>query len=163
MTPMIRFPASISRALLPAVSMVLLLTLASCATQEAEKSGGSTARQEAAPDPASLEIRLGSDLIRSIRDSDYGSFSRTLAGKTGFDISREEFDSSCAGVAEKYGQPVFWSHLTALEDPVAGQHIWKVHFVKNRKEGKPVERDMLFRLACAKIGENTSVLAFGFF
>ena len=160
---MIKLPASKSRLILPAVSLAILFALASCASQEAETNGGAAARQEAAPDPASPEIRLGTDLLRSIRDGDYGSFSRTLAGKTGFDIGREDFESSCAGVAEKYGRPVSWSHLAELEDPVAGQHVWKVHFVKNGSEGKPVERDMLFRLACARIGEKTSVLAFGFF
>lgn len=160
---MIPHPASKSRLILPAVSLALLFTLASCASREAEKNGVATVRQEAAPDPASPEIRLGIDLLRSIRDGDYGSFSRTLAGKTDFDISRKDFESSCTGVAEKYGRPVSWSHLTELEDPVAGQHIWKVRFVKERTEGGPVERDMLFRLACARIGEKTSVLAFGFF
>ena len=161
---MIPFPASKARAvLLPAVLLTLPVFLASCVPRDAERTDGAAARQEAAPDPAPPEIRLGSDLIRSIRDGDYASFSRTLAGKTGFDISREDFASSCAGVAEKYGRPVSWAHLTSLEDPVAGQHVWKVRFVKDRTEGKPVERDMLFRLACAKIGDKTSVLAFGFF
>lgn len=160
---MIPLSALKSRLILPAVLPTILFLLASCAAQEAGKNDGAAARQEASPDPASPEVRLGGDLLRSIRDGDYGNFSRTLAGKTGFDVSREDFESSCAGVAEKYGSPVSWSHLTELEDPVAGQHVWKVHFVKKGSEGKSVERDMLFRLACAKIGGKTSVLAFGFF
>lgn len=161
MIPTMAFPVLKFRALLPVLASALLFSLASCASQEAGRPDGAETRNEAAPEPE--EIRLGNDLIRSIRDGDYTVFSRTLAGKTGFDINRKDFDSSCAGVAEKYGRPVSWSHLTSLEDPVAGQRIWKVHFVKNRAEGKPVERDMLFRLVCTQIGEKTSVLAFGFF
>ena len=162
MTPMISFFRRFSRLIFPAVALSILFSLASCASREKDQADGAPAQQEATPS-AGPEIRLGSDLIRSIRDRDYGSFSRTLAGKTGFDISRQDFDSSCAGTAEKYGRPVSWSHLTTLKDPVAGQNIWKVHFVKDRTGEKPVERDMLFRLVCAKIGEKTSVLAFGFF
>ena len=148
---------------LSAVSLAILFSLASCATQEAGHHDGSAAQQENAQNSESPELRLGNDILGSIRDGDYAGFARTLAGKTGFDISRQDFDSSCAGVEEKYGRPVSWSHLTSLDDPIAVQNIWKVRFVKPRAEGSPVERDMLFRLVCAQIDGKNSVLAFGFF
>ena len=163
MTRMMSFFFRKSRMILPAVSVAILFCLTSCASRETVQADGAPARQEAGSVSEPPELQLGSDLIRSIRDNDYASFSRTLAGKTDLNISRRDFDSSCAGAAEKYGRPVSWSHLTALEDPVAGQNVWKVHFVKTRTEGKPIERDMLFRLVCARIGDKTSVLAFGFF
>lgn len=152
------------RALLSAAALVLLVGLAACASPAGPgRAEGTTSQPESGPDAGSSEIRLGEALLQSIQAEDYARFSRTLAGKTDFDISRKDFDSSCGGVGEKYGKLKSWTHLTTLDDPIAGQDVWKVRFVKEGSEGKPVERDMLFRLACAKIGEKTSVLAFGFF
>jgi len=140
-----------------------LLFLVSCAAGETEPARDCVPEGKTLSPSGSGELRLGDDLLNAIRDGSYADFTRTLAGKTDFDISRQDFTSSCEGVTEKYGRPVSWTHLTALADPVADQNVWKVHFVKERAEGKAVERDMLFRLVCARIGEKTSVLAFGFF
>lgn len=154
--------------LLPRICTVIpaflgLLLLVSCAAGKTESPGDSVPEEKAVFPSGSGELRLGDDLLNAIRDVSYADFTRILAGKTDFDISRQDFTSSCEGVTEKYGRPVSWTHLTSLADPVADQNIWKVHFIKERSEGKPVERDMLFRLVSARIGEKTSVLAFGFF
>ncbi len=151
------------RSLLPAAALAILVGLAACASPAAGPIEEKTPQPESGPDAGSSEIRLGEALLQSIQAEDYARFSRTLAGKTDFDISRKDFDSSCGGVGEKYGKLKTWTHLTTLDDPIAGQNVWKVRFIKEGSEGKPVERDMLFRLACATIGEKTSVLAFGFF
>ena len=151
---------SAARQLVHGALLVLLVGLAACASPAGPgRAEGTTSQPESGPDAGSCEIRLGEALLQSIQAEDYARFARTLAGKTDFDISRKDFDSSCGGVGEKYGKLKSWTHLTTLDDPIAGQNVWKVRFI----EGKPVERDMLFRLACAKIGEKTSVLAFGFF
>ena len=79
MTP---FPAWSFRRILPAVSLAVLFSLASCAARETGRNAGAPAKQETAPDPASPEIRLGIDLIRSIRDGDYGSVSNLTSHVT---------------------------------------------------------------------------------
>lgn len=161
---MIAFRDGKRAASLFAAALSLLVSLAACAAPSgADPINGKAATTENASTAGSGERRLGEELLQSIQAEDYARFSRTLAGKTDFDISRKDFDSSCGGVGEKYGKLKSWTHLTTLDDPIAGQNVWKVRFIKDRTEGEPVERDMLFRLACAKIGEKTSVLAFGFF
>ena len=144
-------------------ALAILFTLVSCAPREPNPSGAPAGEEEPGSLPERQEIRIGNSLLKSIQDGDYAGFSRTLAGKTGLDITRQDFEASCGGVSEKYGQLKSWTHLTSLDDPVANQDVWKVRFVKDRNEGKPAERDMLFRLVCAKIGDKISVLAFGFF
>ena len=164
MISMIVFSAVKRGSSLFSAALSLLVSLAACAAPSgADPIDGKAATTENGSAAEPGEIRLGEELLQSIQAEDYTRFSRTLAGKTDFDISRKDFDSSCGGVGEKYGKLKSWTHLTTLDDPIAGQNVWKVRFIKDRAEGEPVERDMLFRLACAKIGEKTSVLAFGFF
>ena len=145
--------------------MLLLLTsLASasaCASarpsEDAEKTG-------AAETPEQNARRLGDSLLKSIQTEDYRQFSSALAGRTGFDIPKKDFDASAHSLDEKFGKILSWEYLTGLKTPFVLNQIWKVRFVRGLPvSGKQMEQDMLFRLVTSEEDGQTHVLALGFF
>lgn len=144
--------------------LLLLMCLASASACASGRASGETETPGAAESPEQNARRLGDSLLKSIQAEDYREFSSALAGRTGFDIPKKDFDTSAHSLDEKFGRIRSWEYLTGLKTPFVLNQIWKVRFVRGLPaSGTEMEQDMLFRLVTSEEDGQTHVLALGFF
>ena len=106
--------------------------------------------------------KLGDGILNALRERDYRELHENIPGDLGDNVSEPDFLVSCRNLDDKFGKLKDFRFLTALETPAFDNLIWTADFVKPGTNGKPIRRQLLFRVVTMRLDGKTKVVSFGF-
>lgn len=123
-------------------------------------SGGYTPPAEAADHAGAL--KLGDGILDAIRTRNYRELCKNLPGDFADQVTEPDFLASSRKLEDKFGKLRDFRFLTSLETPAFDHLIWTVDFAKDGANGKPVRRQLLFRVVAMRLDGGVKVASFGF-
>ena len=126
----------------------------------ADGAGGYTPPAEA-PDLAATR-KFGDGILDALRARDYRKLVENIPGDLAGNVSEPGFLASCGRLEDKFGKLQDHRLLTSLETPAFDNLIWVADFSKTGANGKPVRRQLLFRVVTMRTDGETKVVSFGF-
>ena len=106
--------------------------------------------------------KFGDGILDAFRDRDYRKLVENIPGDLAGNMSEQDFIASCGKFENKFGTLRKYRLVTALETPAFDNLIWVADFSKNGANGKPIRRQLLFRVVSMQIDGKTEVVSFGF-
>ena len=106
--------------------------------------------------------KLGDGILQALRERDYRKLHENIPGDLAENVSEPDFLLSCRKLDDKFGKLQDFRFLTALETPAFDNLIWSSDFLKTGTNGKPIRRQLLFRVVTMRLDGKTKVVSFGF-
>ena len=107
-------------------------------------------------------LKLGDGILDAIRTRNCRQLCDNLPGDLAEHVTEPGFLASCRKLEDKFGKLRDSRFLTSLETPAFDNLIWTVAFVKDGANGKPVRRQLLFRVVAMRLDGGVKVASFGF-
>ena len=137
-----------------------LLTAVCAGCRITDGAGGYTPPAEVA-DRAATQ-KFGDGILDALREKNYRKLVDNLPGDLAEHMTEAGFLASCGKLDDKFGKLQSSRFLTALETPAFENLIWVADFSKTGANGKPVRRQLLFRVVTMRTDGKTQVVSFGF-
>ena len=106
--------------------------------------------------------KFGDEILEALRKRDYSKLVANIPGDLAEHVTEAGFLASCGKLEDKFGKVQDSRFLTSLETPAFDNLIWVADFSKPGANGKPVRRQLLFRVVTMRTDGKTKVVSFGF-
>ena len=106
--------------------------------------------------------KFGDGILEALRKRDYPKLVANIPGDLAEHVTEAGFLASCGKLEDKFGKVQDSRFLTSLETPAFDNLIWVADFSKPGANGKPVRRQLLFRVVTMRTDGKTKVASFGF-
>ncbi len=106
--------------------------------------------------------KYGDGILDALRDRNYRKLVGNIPGDLADNVSEPGFLASCDKIENQFGKLQNHRLLTALETPAFDNLIWVTDFSKTGANGKPIRRQLLFRVVTMQTDGKTKVVSFGF-
>ena len=107
-------------------------------------------------------LKFGDGILKALRERDYPKLVANIPGDLAEHVTEAGFLASCGKLEDKFGKVQDSRFLTSLETPAFDNLIWVADFSKPGANGKPVRRQLLFRVVTMQKDGNPEVVSFGF-
>ena len=111
---------------------------------------------------AAATRRFGDGILDALREKNYRKLVDNLPGDLADNVSEPGFLASCGKLEDKFGKLQDHRLLTSLETPAFENMVWVADFSKTGANGKPVRRQLLFRVVTMRTDGKTRVVSVGF-
>lgn len=144
------------------IFFMIPLSLSACTVihQQSEIPSGIKAVKN--PEELQMEITLGNQILKTIKENNYKNFVRLLAGQTNLQIYEKDFKTSYGNLEKQFGKIESWQYTLELKTPLVRNLVWVVKFHRENERSK-AEQEMLFRLITARDDGKIKVMGMGFF
>ena len=141
--------------------LAVLLVAAFCAgCRVTSVAGGYTPPAEGSDRAAAL--KFGDGILEALRERDYPKLVENIPGDLAEHVTETGFLASCGKLEDKFGKLQHARFLTSLDTPAFDNLIWIADFSKTGANGKPVRRQLLFRVVTMQKDGKPEVVSFGF-
>ena len=106
--------------------------------------------------------KFGDGILEALRKRDYPKLVANIPGDLAEHVSEAGFSASCGKLEDKFGKLQDSRFLTSLDTPAFDNLIWVADFSKVGANGKPVRRQLLFRVVTMQTDGKPQVVSFGF-
>ena len=144
---------------IPLLAAVLAAVL--CAGCRVTSGAGGYTPPAGDSDPAAAR-KFGDGILEALRERDYPKLVANIPGDLAEHVTEAGFLASCGKLENKFGKLQTARFLTSLETPAFENLIWVADFSKSGANGKPVRRQLLFRVVTMQTDGKTKVVSFGF-
>lgn len=142
------------------IPVVLLLLAGVGCTSDTIRSQNEISEKEQAQLPPQENGRV---LLQAFLDNNSRVFIGELPDELQKQFGEKEFIGARKSIIETLGEPVSFSYLSTLENPVFIISLWKVRFSRKNNEGETISHEALFRVISGAGKEKFQVVSFNFF
>ena len=125
--------------------LVVLLAAAFCAGCRVTGGTGIHTPPAGGSDLAAAQ-KFGDEILEALRKRDYPKLVANIPGDLAEHVTEAGFLASCGKLEDKFGKVQGSRFLTSLDTPAFDNLIWVADFSKPGTNGKPVRRQLLFRV-----------------
>lgn len=144
------------------LAAAMIASCAGCRVIDAGDSGFKPPPEETSEERFAASRKLGSGILEAFRAKDFKALLANTPGELASAMREADFRTSCRNFQEKFGDLADFEFLTALETPAFDNLIWRVTFVRNGTDGRPIRRQLLFRLVTMPVDGQVQVASYGF-
>ena len=150
-----------SMAILRMPLLAVVLAAALCAGCRVTSGAGGYTPPAGGSDLAAAR-KYGDGILAALRERNYRQLVENIPGDLAEHVTEAGFRASCEKLEDKFGKVQHSRFLTSLDTPAFENLIWVADFSKPGANGKPVRRQLLFRVVTMRMDGKTQVVSFGF-
>ncbi len=150
-----------SMAVLRIPLLAVVLAAALCAGCRVTSGAGGYTPPAGGSDLAAAR-KYGDGILAALRERNYRQLVENIPGDLAEHVSEAGFYASCEKLADKFGKLHASRFLTSLDTSAFDNLIWVADFSRTGANGKPVRRQLLFRVVTMQKDGKREVVSFGF-
>ncbi len=144
--------------MLKVIPVLFLLAGAGCVSVPPENQDEALAKEQLQLPPQ----ENGKVLLQAFQDNKPRVFVGELPVELRKQFGEKEFAGARKSIVDTLGEPVSFTYLTTLENPLLTVSLWKVRFSRKSSEGETITQEALFRVISGVGKGKFQVVSFNF-